>query len=178
MSNNRAALRYAKAFYSLSQDNKSTDKAYADMQLVASTISESDDLQLVLASTVVKSTEKKQVLSAIFDGKVSEETSKLVDLLITNKRISAYESVANQFIALYDVENGKQTATVTTAVALDDSTKKVVLDKVKELTGKEAILENIIDPEIIGGFILRIGDIQFDSSFKNKLQAIKRELIA
>jgi F-type H+-transporting ATPase subunit delta len=70
---------------------------------------------------------------------------------------------------------GSQVATVTTAIPLTEDLKTKVLAKVKELTGKEAEVENIIDENILGGFILRVGDIQYNASIANKLDKLKRE---
>ena len=70
---------------------------------------------------------------------------------------------------------GTQVATVTTAVPLTSDLKTKVLAKVKELTDKEAEVENIIDESILGGFILRVGDIQYNASIANKLDKLKRE---
>ncbi len=178
MSNNRAALRYAKAILDLSKDQKNIDETYNNMQLVNDTIAENAELQTVLGSSIVKSDIKKSALLAIFDGKLNAVSKGLIDLLISNKRIADFGTVASQFVKLYDTEKGKQIAKVTTAMALNDTLKTQVLGKVKELTGKEAVLENIIDPSIIGGFILRVGDIQYDASIANKLNVIKRQFSA
>jgi len=70
---------------------------------------------------------------------------------------------------------GTQVATVTTAIPLTSDLKTKVLAKVKELTGKEAEVKNIIDETILGGFILRVGDIQYNASIANKLDKLKRE---
>jgi F-type H+-transporting ATPase subunit delta len=176
MSNTRAAIRYAKAILDFSKEQKNTDETYNSMQLVDATISESVELQTVLNSSIIKSDVKKSALLAIFDGKINTVSKDLIDLLISNKRISDFVNVAAQFVKLYDEEKGKQVAKVTTAIPLTDSLKTAVLSKVKELTGKEAILESIVDSSILGGFILRVGDIQYDASISNKLNAIKRQL--
>jgi F-type H+-transporting ATPase subunit delta len=76
---------------------------------------------------------------------------------------------------LYDQLTGTQVATVTTAVDMTDALKAKVLLKVKELTGKEAELKNIVDESILGGFILRVGDVQYNASISNKLNNLKRE---
>ena len=65
---------------------------------------------------------------------------------------------------------------MTTAVPLDKSLSAKVLAKVKELTGYEATIENIIDENIIGGFILRVGDMQYNASVAHKLTTLRREL--
>ena len=178
MSNNRAAIRYAKAILELSQEQNSSDETYSNMQLIEATIAESDELQTVLNSSIIKSDIKKNALLAIFDGKINKLSSSLIDILITNKRIADFGAVASQYIVLYDAMKGKQIAKVTTAIPLTDSLKTAVLAKVKELTGKEAILENVVNPDILGGFILRVGDIQYDASISNKLNVIKRQFSA
>jgi F-type H+-transporting ATPase subunit delta len=145
------------------------------MQLIATTISDSEELQLVLNSPVVKSDDKKKALIAIFGSQINEISTKLIDLLIENKRLPDFGSVASQYISLYDSLSGKEKAVVTTAIPLTDAIKTQVLAKVKELTGKEAVLENEIDPDILGGFILRVGDVQYDASIANKLAVLKRQ---
>ncbi|PHR73168.1 MAG: ATP synthase F1 subunit delta [Lutibacter sp.] len=178
MSNNRAAIRYAKAILELSQEQNSSDETYSNMQLIEATITESDELQTVLNSSIIKSDVKKSALLAIFDGKLNATSKGLINILVTNKRIAEFGSVASQYIVLYDAMKGKQVAIVTTAIPLTADLKAAVLVKVKELTGKEAILENIINPDILGGFILRVGDIQYDASISNKLNVIKRQFSA
>ena len=76
---------------------------------------------------------------------------------------------------MFDEGQGRQVATVTTAVAITDELKAKVLAKVKELTGKEAEIVSVVDESILGGFILRVGDTQYDASISNKLQKLKRE---
>ena len=83
--------------------------------------------------------------------------------------------VANKYITLYDSIKGIEVAQVITAVPLSEELEESVLNKVKEITGKQATLENTVDESILGGFILRIGDVQYDASIANKLQALKRE---
>ena len=178
MSNNRAAYRYAKAVLSLSEDEKKSKETYADMQLISKTIADSDELQHVLESTVIKSEIKKNALLAVFGKQINAISTKLIDLLIENKRLADFETVAEQYILLYDSLLGKEKAVVTTAVPLTDALTKKVLEKVKELTGKEALLSSVINPDIIGGFILRVGDIQYDASIANKLNVLKRQFSA
>ncbi len=178
MSNNRAALRYAKAVLSLTADQKNADETYANMQLIATTIADSDELQTVLESSIIKTAVKKKALLAIFENHINSISKNLIDVLIDNKRLADFGAVATAYIELYNAETGKQIAKVITAISLTDDLKTQVLLKVKELTGKEAILENEVNPEILGGFVLRIGDIQYDASIANKLNILKREFNA
>ena len=93
----------------------------------------------------------------------SDAADTLINLLIDNKRLSILEEVAKKYTILYDSLKGIEIAKVTTAIPLTDELNKQVLKKVKEITGKEATIENNVNPDIIGGFILRIGDVQYDA---------------
>ncbi|TBN03893.1 ATP synthase F1 subunit delta [Hyunsoonleella flava] len=174
MAGTRAAIRYAKAVLSLALSEKKADKVNDDMKLIANTISENEELATVLSNSVIKTEVKKASLLAIFP-KVNKVTNGLIDLLISNKRIDILNDVAVKYSALFDEHNGKEVAQVTTAVALTKDLEKKVLAKVKELTNKTVELESIIDESILGGFVLRVGDKQFDASISNKLDKLKRE---
>ena len=175
MSGTRAAQRYAKAILSLALEQNSEVDVYNDMSLIADTIEESNDLQLLLTSPVLKSELKRETLHLIFKGKISGLSSGLMDLLIDNKRLSNLKEVSKKYIESFDSLKGKQVAKVTTAVPLTSELNLQVSNKVKEITGKEATIENIVNPEILGGFILRIGDVQYDASIANKLQVLGRK---
>jgi F-type H+-transporting ATPase subunit delta len=96
-------------------------------------------------------------------------------MLVDNKRISMLNEVALKFIILNEKQKGKDVAYVTTAVPLTPELEKKVLQKVTEITGNTVTLENKIDESIIGGFVLRVGDLQYDASIANKLSNLKRE---
>ncbi len=174
MAGTRAAIRYAKAVLSLATEQSAAEAVNNDMKLIANTIAESKDLKEMLQSPVVSITVKKAVLTEVFQ-KTNKTTLNLIDTLISNKRIDILGSVASKYMALFDESKGIELATVTTAVAITDSLKEAVLEKAKALTGKNVEVENIVDESILGGFILRVGDIQYDASIANQLNKLKRE---
>lgn len=171
----RAAIRYAKAVLSLAQDQKTTEDVQKDMQDIIKTVGDSAELRMVLTSPLVKEEMKRSSLREIFKS-TGALTHKLFDILIDNKRVHLLAEVAKQYVVLFDQLNNTQVATVTTAVPLDDALSTKILAKVKELTGNGATLKNVIDESIIGGFILRVGDLQYNASIANKLTNLKREL--
>ena len=170
----RAAIRYAKALLSLSEEKNTSLVINKDMVLIAKTISEHKDLKQALESPIVPSSAKKGVVLEVFKS-IDAQSKSLMDTLIENNRISILGEVARQYTKLYDELKGIQVAIVTTAVPLDSSLEKKVMAKVKELTGKEAELKKVVDETILGGFILRVGDTQYDASVANKLEKLKRE---
>lgn len=171
----RAAIRYAKAVLSLAQDKKSTENVQKDMQSIIATVSDSAELRMVLSSPLIKSDVKLASLREIFKN-TGDITQKVFDVLIENKRVALLAEVAKQYIVLFDKLNNRQLAKVTTAIPLDKTLNDKVQAKVKELTGNEATIENIVDESIIGGFILRVGDLQYNASIANKLTNLRREL--
>lgn len=175
MKDTRAALRYAKAILNLAKDSKEESKVNDDMLLIASTIAESDDLDAMLKSPVIKAEDKKNVLKALFDEKTTNISSGLFLLLEENKRLEILEAVAKQYTIIYDYLKNIDIAKVTTAVPLTKEIEKQVMAKIVELTGNKASLENVINPDILGGFVLRVGDIQYDASISNYLNELRKE---
>ncbi|WP_340201147.1 ATP synthase F1 subunit delta [Ascidiimonas sp. W6] len=175
MAGSRAAIRYAKALLSLTQERNLSEKVEKDMHLVFNTIKDNAELQKFLQSPVIKSGIKRSALEEIFTD-INPSTQGLFNALIDNKRIKLLGQVAEKFIILYNELKGKETAVVTTAIPLTKELGEKLLAKVKEITGKQVTLENRIDESIIGGFILRVGDLQYNASLASKLGDLKREL--
>jgi len=174
MSESRAALRYAKATLNFAIEKKVTDSIDGDMRYIVQTISDSDELKEMLQSPILEGSSKNQVLKAIFKN-VNDLTKELFSLLVSKKRIGLLNEVAKKYIRLNDNLKGENVALVTTAVPLTPSLEKKILAQVEKITSNKVTLENIIDASIIGGFILRIGDLQYNASISNKLNNLKRE---
>lgn len=174
MKENRASQRYAKAILDLAKDQNVAEVVNADMKSIAKTLAASNDLMDALASPVIKANLKKSILQEVFKD-VNGLTKKAFDVLIENNRIVGLKAVAVNYTKLYNVMHNIQVATVTTAFPLDAFLEEKIQSKVKELTGNTATLEKKIDPNIIGGFILRIGDLQYNASVSKNLLDLKRE---
>ncbi|PKA82892.1 ATP synthase F1 subcomplex delta subunit [Ulvibacter sp. MAR_2010_11] len=175
MSGSKAGIRYAKAVLQQANSANNATEVFNDMQAVAATLSGSKELRNVLQSPVIKLKDKKEALLTIFD-KEGELTKSLINVLADNKRIAKLGEVADSYINIYNEAKGIKVAKVTTAVALSEALEQQVLAKVKEMTGSTNVtLENEIDPDIIGGFVLRVGDLQYNASIANQLSNLKRE---
>ena len=175
MKDARPALRYAKALLNLAKESKVESKVNADMQLIASTITNNNDLMILLNSPVIKASDKLKVLKNLFSTKIETVSLGLFDLLQENKRLNMLLSIAKQYSIIYDFLKRVQVAKVTTAVPLTKELETKVMDKIVELTGNKANLENIVNPSILGGFILRVGDVQYDASISNHLNELRKE---
>lgn len=176
MSRTRAAIRYAKAILSVAEDNNTSAKIHEEMNHIANAIASNPELNEVLKSPVVKLSEKTAVLEHIF-SKFGKEVTSLFNTLAQNKRIDLLEQIAQQYKRLYDELNNKEQATVTTAVPMTEALEKKVMAKLKALSSKEVTLTKIVDETILGGFILRVGDKQYNASVSNQLNEIKSKFI-
>lgn len=175
MKKTKVALRYAKAVLNLAVENNSETEVNSNMKTIASTIKENDELQTMLKSPIVKSTEKLAVLNGLFGNKANNVTKGLFNLLQENKRIMLLEDIALKYNTIYDAYQNTQVAKVITAVPITKELKEKVKEKIITLTGNKATIENIINPKILGGFILQVGDKQFDASISSKFKNLRKE---
>tara|TARA_B110001452_G_scaffold153272_1_gene127532 strand:+ start:1969 stop:2505 length:537 start_codon:yes stop_codon:yes gene_type:complete len=176
MAGTRAAIRYAKAILSLATDNQKAEAVQADMALIGQSIANNASLENALKSPVVKLLEKAAVLDALFPS-VSSESKSLFTTLVSNKRVNILGQIATQYGILYDQVNNKENAFVTTAIPMTSELEEKVMAKLKTLTTKEVTLRKSIDANILGGFVLRVGDLQYDASVSNQLNTLKRKFI-
>jgi F-type H+-transporting ATPase subunit delta len=170
-------VRYAKALYQLSVEEKVQDSVKADMEAILASIIESEDFLPFLESPLIKSSDKKRIIDEIFKGKVHNLTLKFIHLLFDQKREAHLSDICRNYIRQYKDTMGIQEALITTAKALAPEHIKQVHDYLSKKLKVEIELGEKVDPEIIGGFILRIEDQQINASIQSQLKKIKRELI-
>ena len=142
------------------------------MTLIGQAIASNASLENALKSPVVKLSEKAAVLDALFPS-VSSESKSLFRTLVTNKRVNILGQIALQYGILYDKLNNKENAFVTTAIPMTSELEVKVIAKLKTLTTKEVTLNKSVDKNLLGGFVLRVGDQQYDASVSNQLNALK-----
>ena len=139
------------------------------------TVSNSE-LSSFIQNPLVKTDAKKDVVSEVF-ASVNPVTQSIFQLLLENKRFEILDSIAVEYNKLFDIMNGVEVAKVTTAVPMDAELEAKVSAKIASISSSKKItIENIVDPAILGGFILKIGDKQYNASIADRLQVLKREL--
>ena len=175
MAGTRAAIRYAKAILDIAESKGVLSEVSKDMTTIASTIHGNAELSKFIDNPTTKVESKMSALSEIFTD-VNGVTKSLFRLLHENKRFEILSAVATEYNRIFDEKNGIEKAIVTTAIPMDAMLEAKVLAKILTFSNKKIIIENIVDPAIIGGFILRIGDQQYNASVANRLQVLKREL--
>lgn len=176
MPNPRLASRYAKSLLDLAIEKNQLEKIFADMKWLQAVIKENRDFGNLLRSPIVKPDKKKKIIDAVFDKRVSEITAAFVNLLITKNRESNLPEVITSFISQYKQNKNIHTVKLTTAIPVSDDVRKAIVDQVKKSSGYDNIeLEEKVDENIIGGFVLQIGDKLVDASIAYDLKAISRQ---
>ena len=175
MSGIRSAIRYAKAILEIADSKGVASEVSADMTLIATTITGNSELTHFIQNPLIKTDTKKNVVLEVF-ASVNPVTQSLFHLLLENKRFEILAAIAVEYNNLYDVMNGVEVAKVTTAFPMDAALEAKVLAKIATFSDKKVTIENTVDASIIGGFILRIGDKQYNASVANRLHVLKREL--
>jgi F-type H+-transporting ATPase subunit delta len=173
MSDHRIAVRYAKPIFELAQEQKALDKVKSDMENFVMLCEQSRDFSLMLKSPIIPHLRKAEILKLIFAGKTHQLTMMAFEIITRKNRESLLHEIAKEFVTIYNKQMGYQEATVTTTFALDTSFRKSFEQIVKTVSGGNAILKEVVKPEIIGGFVLRMGDKQIDASVSTSLKEMK-----
>jgi F-type H+-transporting ATPase subunit delta len=174
MADIRAASRYVKSLLGLAVEKKVLEAVHQDMLLFSKTVEENRGFKLMLQSPVIKHDTKRDVMQKIFKGKVNALTLSFLDIITKKNREPLLHAISKEFHNAYNEYKGIGKATITTAVSLDAKLRGEIEKLVKKYSDKKDIeLIEKIDKDMIGGFILNVGDKQIDASLRNKLKALK-----
>lgn len=172
----RAAKRYAKGLIQFANESNQADSINQEMKDLMKSIQGSRELAQFLASPVLDAKRKNQIGKELFKG-FSQTTQNFIHLIINQKRGTMLMEIASQYTELYNSQNNISIAKVTSAAPLDDSMIQQILQLAKEKMDATTTysIESKVDPKLLGGFILRVGDKQIDSSLRSRLTRLKKE---
>ena len=175
MKGTKAAGRYAQALLEIALEQNKVEQVLGDMKYLLEVNNQSTDFQLLLKSPIVKSDKKIAIFKELF-GKFEALSTSFVNMILEKGREKDLSSIALAYDDLVKSNKGIVAVTLTTAVPVDEATKKSILDKVRK--GVEGTLEvtEKIDKSLIGGFVVRMGDKQFDASVANQFSELKQRL--
>ncbi len=172
----KIARRYATALYSLAKEQNKAEAVYQDMTLISRVFSESRELRVLMKSPVVRDWKKQRIASRLFQGKTDPLVQDYIGIVIRKHRGALLDPIARAYQKVFHEKSGIADVGVITAVPMDQHLRVKVVEAVKNLGKEQMILTEVVDPRIIGGFVLRMGDMQYDASVKGKLQKIKKHL--
>jgi F-type H+-transporting ATPase subunit delta len=175
MAESRVASRYARPLLELAQQQGVLPEVHSDMQLFTRTVNEHRDLKLALQNPIIKNDKKLAILNKVFGNRIHPMTATIFRIISQKNRENILEDIAREFEHQYNQLKGIQVAHVTTAVPLAPQLRGEFAQVVAEQTGKIVQLKEHVDPELIGGYVLRVGDRQLDDSVRNSLRRLKNQ---
>lgn len=174
----KVANRYAKSLLGLALERNIQDKIYSDMKLIADGCKANPDLALVFRSPIINTDKKDAIIKAVFSGKIDVLTSTFLNIITRKRREYYMEQIAQEYISIYKASKGISTAYITTAVPMDDALRASVMTLLKKNSGQQVELVEQVKADLIGGFVLRYGDEQFDDSVARKLKSLRKDFKA
>jgi F-type H+-transporting ATPase subunit delta len=174
MADLKAASRYVKSLLNLAVQKGVLDEVHSDMQVFEKVLDENRPLLITLRSPIIKHYKKKNILEALFRGRFNDLTLSFFRIITQKNREILLPLIASEFHNAYNEYKGIGKASVVTAVPLQPELREEVLALARKMVGKSQVeLKEMVDPEIIGGFILNAGSQQIDSSIKHQLKILQ-----
>jgi F-type H+-transporting ATPase subunit delta len=170
-------VRYAKAFFQSAKEKKLLGELKTDIENILSICNNSPEFIGLLNSPVVKTRQKSELISQIFKSQVNELTLKFLILITENKREAEIPGICRNFLEMTRKDQNIKTATLITADEISIETTEKIRKIVEKETGAGIELSSRINPDLIGGLILRIDDKQYDSSVASQLKKIRQQLL-
>ncbi len=178
MNNPRLAGRYAKSLIDLATELNQVDIIYADMKFIQSICKSNPDFVNVLRSPIIKPGTKERIIESITNGRVNLTTGSFIGLLVRKGREINLPEIADAFIAQFNQLREIHQLKITTAVAISESVKSEIVNKVKASTSLQNIeIETAVDEELIGGFVLEMEGKLIDASILRDLNDIKKQFM-
>lgn len=168
---------YGDALFGAACESGRMDELFEEVQCLQQILRDNEELQKMLDNPKIIREDKENVIETVFRGHVSDEIVELMKLMIAKGRYSKIESVFEYFIGLVKEEKKIGIAQISTAAELTDVQKEAIVKRLLETTGYESFEMNYaVDPSLIGGMVIRIGDRVVDTSIKTKLYELSKSL--
>lgn len=170
----RAARRYARAVFDIAVDENSLDDWQGDLAAMAARLG-ADEVQAFTSNPAVSTAAKRALVDQALAG-MDQRRRNLSYLLIERDRLSELPAISAEYDRLLRERQGIVEAEVTTAVPLTESTASDVQQRLAAMTGKQVTLHRKVDPDIIGGLVVRMGDRLIDGSLATRLESLRSQL--
>jgi len=178
MKSTTAALRYAKALFSLAKDEHRTREVRQELENLGSLFHDHAELREALLTPLHPLEQRKAVLAALAARVGSSPLVRnFLSFLVDQRRLLNFEAIRQEFVRLADEDAGLTTARVVSASPLDERRRDRLRRALSERTGREVRLEVEVDPSLIGGAVAQVGDLVFDGSLRTQLSALRATLM-
>ena len=175
MKNPKVASRYAKALYDYASENHEIEAVRDELLQIIQVLKENQELQIVLNSPVIVPSKKHTIFTQVFSDILSKTSFNFLDVIIKKKREPAIATICEEYIKLYNQAHNIKVVKLTTAQPLSE----VLVDKIKgileEKTQSTIEIQQVVDPNIIGGILIKFDDYFIDASILSKINKLRQE---
>lgn len=168
---------YAKALLGAGEESGNTDQLLEQLSSVADAVSAEPKFADALLSPRMATEEKLQLVDRIFGSKVDHQLLHFLKVLVNKGRFDCLPAISAAAQTLSDERGGQIQASLTTAEAVDDGVRDAIAEEISKKLGKKVRLDSNVDPSIVGGIVVRVGDTVYDSSVVGQLQQIRKRAI-
>jgi F-type H+-transporting ATPase subunit delta len=166
---------YARSLFEVAQDNDALDDIHDQLEEFTQALEESRDLQVFFFSPYFSSEEKKDGIGKMVED-ADERFVRFLELLAERHRMPALFRIQREFNALWAEERKLLPVTITSAVELDKSTVKRISDEIQDRTGRRIELSTSVDPDVIGGLAMQVGNLIMDATIRARLERLRKEV--
>ena len=171
------ARRYAAALFGIAQERKELGEMEVQLHKLIGDLAANRELKKVFYHRLIKENDKKAVVKDIFGGRISLVLLNFVNLLIDKKREEYLEEIVIQYVDMANEARNMMDATVTSAIELSVKDLKTLQSRLSEITGKNIRIRTNVEPSLIGGMIIKVGDRVIDGSITKRLELLKKNLM-
>tara|TARA_Y100000994_G_scaffold227809_1_gene211650 strand:- start:1472 stop:2002 length:531 start_codon:yes stop_codon:yes gene_type:complete len=172
MQSTKASLRYAKAIFNLAKEQNIVDQVLLDFKNLAAIINEKTELFFLIKDPTIKYQKKIKLFEKAFDSKLHKTTMQFLILVLKKGRESILLQIFQKYTELYNQEKGIVLAEIISSKPLSEELKENIKQKIS--FDRKVDLKETIDKNILGGFIINSGDLQYDASIRKKINNVKR----
>ena len=166
---------YARSLFEVAREQGKLDELREQLGQFADALQSDRDLQVFFFSPYFSTAEKQDGLGKALSG-ADEIIVNFLDLLIENHRMPVLFRVRREYDARWEEENQLLPVSVTSAVELDDRTVREIGDRIAKQTGRKVELSSSVEPDILGGIVVRVGNQVLDASVRNRLEQLRRQV--
>jgi ATP synthase F1 delta subunit len=166
---------YSRALFEAARDNDVVDRIHEELQTVDDALSEDRELRLFFFSPYFTSDEKKEAVGRVVEG-ADERLVNFLELLAERHRMPVLSRIRRQFDGMWAEENKLLPVSVTSAVDLDESLVQEIGRRIEDQTGRRVELSSSVDPDVLGGLVVRVGNVVLDASVRNRLEQLRKQV--
>ena len=171
--------RYAKALYKLALENGDSEQIYEQLKLLSRRFTALDEVKRVLLNPYIPEEDKGRVMLQVVGAEPGSSLDKFIMLVIRNNRAEFLRKIALSYVTLYREEHNIAKVEITTATEIPEEKIDDIVAIVKKRMGDTTLeIEKVVDPDLIGGFTVKVGDVLLDASVKNELNKLRLKLIS